>query len=459
MSGETVVVTTTIAAKASVRRVLTLTVVDQGASSISNFALALVVAHYSGARALGIFAIVTTTYILGQGLVRSLTSDCLLTRSETDTGLLEDYEHAGYGAAFVASSVLSLGILYASPFLNRAFAVPLVIFALSFPLMALQDFSRFIAINRRDPAYAIRLDIGWLVLFVVAFFVLRSQHLLSLPWLWGAWTIAGAVVGLTTVSAHLMARRYRQLLGFWMHSERAVGIRFAGQFVLTTSWLYLIFYLLAFVISLGALGSVKLAQLAIAPLTVMAAGLQAALISITSKRFERNPKRAVQFLLVAGLCIAVLTAAWTGLFYAAPSHLVTKIFGPTWPAARGLVPYIGLGFALSGLAGAATAGLRALRAATANLWLAVVMVPFFFVPTIGGAAYWGARGFSIGLVVATGIYAVLGWTVLVRTVSRTALGRATVGPTPDMRRAMAADRAGRHGTGLAAPRASAGQGV
>src|SRR5580658_2956064 len=63
-------------AVASRQRVMAVTVADQAASSASNFAVAFLVAHYSDAHALGIFAIVSTTYILTQGLVRSLTSDC-----------------------------------------------------------------------------------------------------------------------------------------------------------------------------------------------------------------------------------------------------------------------------------------------------------------------------------------------------------------------------------------------
>src|ERR1700693_5564410 len=84
--------TTSRRATASSQRVMVLTIVDQGASSVSNFALALVVAHYSSASALGVFAILTTTYVLSQGLVRSLSSDCLLTRSEGDAGLRSNYE-------------------------------------------------------------------------------------------------------------------------------------------------------------------------------------------------------------------------------------------------------------------------------------------------------------------------------------------------------------------------------
>ncbi len=409
-------------ATASARRVLILTIVDQGASSISNFALAILVAHYSDASEIGVFAILTTTYVIAQGLVRSLTSDCLLTRSETDDVVMAKFERAGYLAALVVSTVLALLLLALSGLLGSEFTVPVLVFALAFPLMALQDYARFVGISRHDPAYAIRLDVAWLVLFLVAYGVLRSMDLVSLPWLFGAWSGAGALVGLTTVRGHL-ARQGRQLLDFWVKSERAVGVRFAGQFMLVTSWTYFIVYLLVLVIALSAIGHFKLAQLSLGPITVMAAGVQSALVALAAKRFRVDTHRATRFLLLVGAGMALVTLLWTALVYAAPVHAMTSVLGPSWPQARSLVPFVGLGFALSAFSGAATSGLRAVRAAKENLQLALIMLPFLFVPCMGGAALWGAKGAAIGLCFAYAVYAVLGWFLLERVVRR-------LGPVP-----------------------------
>lgn len=86
---------------------LVLTVVDQGASSLTSFVLAILVAHYSGPKQLGVFALLTSTYLLGQGAVRGLTSDCLLTRAETGDEL-RLYERSGYVAVLMLSSVLGV---------------------------------------------------------------------------------------------------------------------------------------------------------------------------------------------------------------------------------------------------------------------------------------------------------------------------------------------------------------
>ncbi len=393
---------------------MVLTVVDQAASSVSNFALAIIVAHYSSASALGVFAILTTTYVLSQGLVRSLTSDCLLTRSESGEGARSTYEQAGHLAAVVLSASLAVLVIAVSGALPGAFTLPFVIFAVSFPLMACQDYARYVGISRYDPGYSIRLDVAWLVVFLVAYVVLRRAGLTTLPWLFGAWSGAGALVGLWTVRAHLAGTRHRRLLRFWDESERGVGLRFAGQFMLVTSWTYFISYLLLFVLPLASIGEFKLAQLALGPITVLLAGVQSALIALAATRFQSDTQQAIRFLLFGGLGACAVTLAWTALIYLAPGHVMHAAFGPKWPAARVIIPFAGLAVALSGFSGAATSGLRAMRAARENLRLALVMVPFLFVLCMGGAKLDGARGAAAGLSVAGALYSILGWWVLLR---------------------------------------------
>ena len=406
-------VPTTRPGTASSQRVIVLTVADQGASSVSNFALAIIVAHYSSASALGVFAILTSTYVLSQGLVRSLSSDCLLTRSESDGVQRSKYERGGYLAAIVLSASLAAVIAVVSGALPSEFTLPFVIFAVAFPLMACQDFARFIGISRYDPAYAIRLDLAWLALFLVAYVILKGEGLTTLAWLFGAWSGAGALVGLWTLRAHFARTGRGELLRFWDNSERSVGLRFAGQFMLVTSWTYFVSYLLLVVLPLASIGVFKLSQLALGPITVLLAGVQSALIALATKRFRVDARKALHFLLLGGVGSFAVTMAWTGIVYSAPLHVMSSLFGRNWAAARLIVPYAGLAVAFASFANAAISGLRAMRAASENLRLSVVMVPFLFLFCLGGAQLYGTRGAAGGLAIAGAIYSVLAWRVLV----------------------------------------------
>ncbi len=403
---------------ASQQRVMVLTVVDQGASSVSNFALAFLVAHYSDAHVLGVFAILTTTYILSQGLVRSLTSDCLLTRHETDDAEMSRFERSGFLSAIVGALTMAVVLLAASTLVSSELRIAFVIFALSFPLLACQDFARYIGINRFNPSYAIWLDVAWLVLFLVAYGVLRHQGLVSLPWVYGAWAATGSAVGVYALWNHLSLRHPRQLVSFWFTSERSVGFRFAGQFLLSSSWAYVVIYLFVLIFSIAVIGQFKLAQLAFGPIAVMVAGVLTALVAVASKSFQADVSRALRFVLLGGVVTAGIQLLWMVGVYFAPVGTMTRLLGPAWPQARHLVPLVGVVFALVALSGSAAAGLRSLRAARENLHLAVVMVPILFACCMVGGVVWGVEAAVAGLCIGYGVYAIVGWVLLVRAAHR-----------------------------------------
>jgi O-antigen/teichoic acid export membrane protein len=398
------------------QRVMTLTIVDQVASSISNFALAFLIAHYGNAHVIGVFAVLTATYTLTQGLVRGMTSDCLLTRHESDDGRMVSYERGGFSSALTYASGLAVVMLVVSVALPAELRVPLMVFALSFPLMACQDFARYIGISRYAPEYSIVLDVAWLVLFIACYMVLHHAGLTSLPWVFGAWSATGAAVGVYALWNHLPRGAVRDHLTFWYRSERSVGFRFAGQMLINTAWTYVVVYLFVLVFTFTVIGQFKLAQVIFGPITVMVAGVLTAMVALAARAFAVDPTRAVRFVFLGGAATAAVTLLWTLAVYEAPVHTMTKIFGSAWPAARHLVPAMGLALALQSMAAAASAGLRSMRAAKQSLRVAMCMVPILFVLCMGGAALWGVEAAVLALCVGYLIYVVAGWTVLIRTV-------------------------------------------
>jgi len=312
--------------------------------------------------------------------------------------------------------------------MSPEFRLMFIIFAVAFPLMAAQDFARYIGISRYNPLYAVWLDTAWLVVFVASYVVLRHAGLVSLPWLFGAWTASGAIVGLFALWNHLSLDHPRARLRFWYESERAIGLRFAGQSLLVTSWTYVVIYLFVLLFSVAVIGQFKLAQLAFGPVSVMGAGVLTAMIALASKAFHVDKHRAMRFVVLGGILTAAVTLVWLVAIYFIPVATMSRLLGPTWPQARKLVPLVGLSFALSYLPGAAASGLRSIRAARENLRLAVYMVPVLLLCCIIGALAWGVQGAAGGLCAGFVVYAVVGWIVLVRAVHRFTPGSATIDP-------------------------------
>jgi O-antigen/teichoic acid export membrane protein len=262
------------------------------------------------------------------------------------------------------------------------------------------------------------LDTAWLILFVVAYIGLRHSGHVSLPWLFGAWCGTGAAVGLYALWNHSSQRGVRSFVKFWYRSEHSVGLRFAGQTLITTSWTYIVINLFILIFSISVIGQFKLAQLVFGPVTVMVAGVLTAMIAQASRVFAVDSRRALRFVAAAGLVTAVVTLVWAALVYEAPVHTMTKILGPTWPTARHLVPAMGLALALATVAQSATTGLRSIRAAKQSLRLVMCMVPVLLTFCMGAGTLWGVEAALLALSAGYLIYVVAGWTLLVRTVHR-----------------------------------------
>ena len=405
-------------ATASRQRTMAVTVVDQAASSASNFGVAYLVAHYTDAHALGIFAIVSTTYIITQGMLRSLTSDCLLTRHDPGDDVMEVYERSGYLSAIAYALLASLVMLVLASLFSGELRLTFIILAACFPLMAAQDYGRYIGISRYNPAYAIWLDMAWLILFIVAFEVLRHQHHLTLPWIWGTYCATGALVGLYAARNHVTLRGAGRQLAFWFRSERHVGVRFAGQWALASSWAYAAIYFFVLIFSLAVIGEFKLAQVAFGLVTVFSQGIVTGMVAMAARYFQVDVRKTLRFIALGGLLTAAVMLAWTAAVYFAPVHTLTTVLGSAWPAARRLVPLTGLAFALNGISAAAVAGLRSLRAASENLRLALVMTPVLAGCTMIGGVVWGVQAALAGLCLGYTINVVVAWTLLVRVAYR-----------------------------------------
>jgi hypothetical protein len=313
------------------------------------------------------------------------------------------------------ASVLILGV---SVLFSQQLRVTFVILGLSFPLLAAQDYARYIGISRYNPAYAVWLDGVWLVLFIVVYAVLRHQHLVSLEWVFGAWSATGAAVGLYALWNHLSIRNYKKMLSFWSASERSVGLRFAGQWLLVSSWAYVAIYLFVLIFSVAVIGQFKLAQVSFGLITVLSQGIVTGLVALAARYFQVDVGKALRFVLLGGLATAGVMLFWTAAVYFAPVHTMTKALGSAWPAARRMVPLMGLAFALTAMSGAAAAGLRAIRAAKENLYLAVAMVPILAAASLVGGILWGVQAAIAGLCIGYGINTIVGWWLLVHCARR-----------------------------------------
>jgi hypothetical protein len=64
-----------------------------------------------------------TAYIVSRVLVRSMTSDCLLTRHASDDGVMDHYERSGFLSAILCAVAISMALLLVSLAMSPEFLI------------------------------------------------------------------------------------------------------------------------------------------------------------------------------------------------------------------------------------------------------------------------------------------------------------------------------------------------
>lgn len=194
------------AARGGAGRRAFLVTLDQAISSGSNILVLIYVAHALAPVDFGRFTLLFLVAALAQGLVRSLVSLPVLVHPEDADGRPRALIwSAGLIGVVAALPCLAVGgLLWV---LTNPLGAPLVALAACLPLLQVQDLGRYLAIARSAPAWAIVLDVLWIVLMGGAFVALHLGGWVSLTTLMLAWAGGGAVSAVWVFAQYGVPRR------------------------------------------------------------------------------------------------------------------------------------------------------------------------------------------------------------------------------------------------------------
>lgn len=380
---------------------------DQAASSLSNYALFIVVARTEGVRGLGAFSVSYTSYAIILSALRALSTDPLLVRYSnvrrrdlrTPAAMVTGF--GGMAGALVGLALVSTGLLVRGPI-----GPPLVALGATLPLLMIQDACRFIFIAGKQPARAFVNDAVWLTVQIGALAALVSRGHPSTAVEVLAWGLSGGVAAgfglfqLWQLPAPLKARR-------WFRSQRDLGMPFCGAVLVDRGSSQLGFNLVGAVGGLGSLGALTAARALFAPVTtVLSAASSVAVAEGTRLGGTRLTIRKYSWILSAVL--AVLPLALAGVLYFGPQVLGRVLVGKSWlPAREALLPMAVFSAALAATLGPWT-GLRVIQAANATFGVKLALAPVSLAAPVVGYLRGGVRGAAIGLA-ASGIVVVAVW--------------------------------------------------
>lgn len=377
-------------------------VVDQAASSLSNFTLTLLVARSTGARELGVFTLAFAGYLLAMGISRGFVSEPFMLLHTNGHGEAKLGARGGLATTVALAGVASCLAIVLFVLTGNSFALAT---ALGLPVLLAQDFCRYVLFAADEGRKAASLDLVWLVLGLFALSVasFNSASILNLFYLW---IFAGSLscgLGLFFLGVLPSLSDGRQ---FWA-TNRGVGLRFVGEFLSSTGAAQLSLYIVGMIGGLGVLGQLRVAQLGLGPLQVIVMGWGIVAIPEATSLFARDPDLLISRIYRVAGAFALLAGLYGAAVYFAPSDFLSAIFGPVWLSARPLIPALAVGLAGSAMTITGSSAARAQGLISEGLKVRIVGSVLLLGLSVLGVGLAEAKGAAWGVGVGAVVTGVL----------------------------------------------------
>ncbi len=380
--------------------------IDQGLSSLTNFAVGIVVAHSVGLEEFGAFTLAWFTYGLILNVSRGLATDPLVVRfsgvpvADWRTAVSRTSGTAILVGVVLGAACLLLGVVVPGPIGDALAGLGLVL-----PLLVLQDSWRFAFFAAGQGHKACVNDLVWgLALVPTMAVAVQHESLLGVVLAWG---LAGGVAALF---GFRQARVVPALGGAWtwFREQRDLGLRYMVENVTQSGGTQLRMYALGVIAGLAEVAALRGAQLLLGPLLTVLMGIGTVAVPEAVRWLRRSRGHLLRFCLALGSVEAVAALAWAlALWVLLPRGVGEVVLGQVWEPSSVLILPLCLSVIVSSFCTGATTGLRALGTARRSLRSQIVESTLFVLATVIGATIAGALGAtwaSLGAAVASGIF-------------------------------------------------------
>lgn len=385
-------------------------IADQGVSSLTNFALGIVVARALDAAGFGVFGLAWVTYGVVLNVSRGLCSDPFTVRFSA----ADPAERARAVARMTGCTLLvggtagavtaGIGAVLGGP-LGAAF----VALGIVLPGVLLQDAWRFAFFAAGAGRRSFVNDLTWAVLLVPALALASAAP--SVPAFVLAWGVSGGLAGvLGCVQAGIRPRP--TAAAGWLREQRDLGPRYLIENVSLSGAAQLRLFGLGALAGLAAVGAIRGGELLIGPFLALLMGISVISVPEAARVRRAAPHRLLQFCLLLGTVQALAAAVWGVLLLMLPDAWGRALLGDVWPGAAALVVPMTITVMGSSMSTGAMTGLRSLGAARRSLRAQLVAAAAYALFGIAGAWVGGAPGSAWGLVAATSLAAAVWWAQL-----------------------------------------------
>ena len=382
---------------------------DQALSSITNFALAVLVARSVSTADLGAFGLAFTTYTFVLGATRAVCSEPLSVRySARDQTAWERGARRATGAALILGTLAGIGMAAVSFLFSGTFSASLLVMGVCMPGLIVQDTWRTAFFSNMRGRSAFLNDFAWAIAQVIFIGVVIVAHHRTTPAFILAWGLAATVAaGIGSVQSGILPKPWST--GRWLHTQRELAPRYFAEFLARNVANAGSMYLTALFGGLSAAGALRGAQVVLGPLNILNMGLTAPSITEAVRISRRSPRRMLRMVAMLGAGLAAVSAVWAIAMYALPDAVGHALLRRSWDSAHDVILPYGAVMAASGCLTGATVGLRALAAARRSLRARVITGVLSLTTTAVGAYLGDAAGAAAGLAAGLWMGSVLWW--------------------------------------------------
>ena len=382
---------------------------DQVISSLSNFALSLLVARQVSVREFGAFALAFAMYGYLVMVSRLLVSQPLLVRfSSVEGAEFTRAARQSTGAAVAFALAPAACMLLAGAVVGGTVGPTLVATAVALPGLLLQDAWRMVFFADGRPRVAAANDAAWGVVQLALVLAVSAAGPGSAVDYLLAWGLAGwvaAVLGVAQAGIVPAPRAaWRWLVAHWDLSRY-----FVSELVAINGATQLMLVLVAAVGGLAVAGALRGAQVLTGPVQVLMLSGTAFAVPELARRPWIVGRRLLREGVGISAAVVAPAAAWGAVLLLLPDGLGRQLLGDTWAAVDPiLVPTVaGMVLGVAGLG--AACGIYAAKRPRVLFWLQLAAAPAYLVGGVTGVLVGGAFGAAVGIALTHTFAAAVSW--------------------------------------------------
>jgi O-antigen/teichoic acid export membrane protein len=384
--------------------------VDQGVSSLTNFAVVLLAIRTVGSAQFGAFSLAYVTYGFALSASRGLVTGPLQVRfSGTDLPTWRRAVAECTGTAAVAGLVAGIGVLATALVLGGTARLAFVALGLTLPGLLLQDSWRYAFFALGRGGQACLNDTIWALALIPALGLLRVTGHQQVFWFilaWGAAAIVAAAAGAWQAGVAPRPSRAWE----WVRAHRDLGFRYMVESMSINGATQLRTYAVGIIVGLTAIGYLQASSTLMGPFMVLYQGMTLVTVPEAVRAMRRSLRHLRLFCLLAGVGLAVLCLAWgVILLVALPKGLGEWLLGPIWRPAYPLVLPLTISIMGGCIDSGAASGLHALGAARRSLRAGLIGSAIYLTCAVVGTLAAGVQGTVWGLALGTWVGAVVWW--------------------------------------------------